>query len=146
MKQINKEVTSYKTVYVAVDGTEFDSKEECVKYENSAQGVLRDKFNKLVVREIDAYSLMFGNEDCTVYYVQFREESDIDALMQYCYLCNPWMLQDAQEKNRLEDLAMARKAFNNDEPLLLGNDYEGHIYFMGPLSEIVANISNYDRE
>ena len=146
MKQITKEVTNYVTKYISVDGIEFDTKDECEKYERSAEGVLRDKFMKLVVKEADQYSLMFGLDDNTVYYVQFREESDIDILMQYYYLQHPWMLNDENEKHRYEDITMARKAFNNAEPLLIGANYEGDIYFMGPLSEIVDNISNYDKE
>ena len=146
MREINKEIKSYRTVFAAFDGTEFNDRNECLLYEGSAKGILKDKFMRLVVREIDQYSLMFGNEDNIVYYIQFREESDIDTLMQYFYLQHPWILNDDAEKDRLDYITIARRAFNNGEPLLMGTDYEGNLFFMGPLSEIVANISNYDRE
>lgn len=33
MKEIKKEKIEYVTVYQAIDGTEFSSKEECLKYD-----------------------------------------------------------------------------------------------------------------
>ena len=43
MKEITKEVKNTYTVYQASDGTEFNSKEECKKYEDTAKCVLLTK-------------------------------------------------------------------------------------------------------
>lgn len=145
MKQISKEITNYKTVYVAIDGTEFDSKEECVKYENSARVILKSKFLKLVVKETDAWHLLYGNEDTIVYYVQFREEKDIDTLIHYMCMVDSWLINVSQsEIDKLYE--QARKAFNNAEPLLVSQDCDGTLYILDPLSVIVSNLSNYDAD
>ena len=51
MKEIikDKTVVEHYTVYQATDGTEFNSSEECRKYEESALGVIRSKIAKPIV-------------------------------------------------------------------------------------------------
>ena len=59
MKEIIKEVKNTYTVYQAIDGTEFDSKEECKKYEDTAKCLLLTKYRPLVkktVTEIDVFN------------------------------------------------------------------------------------------
>ena len=52
-----KAITNVKTVeeivgYEACDGTRFTTKEECQKYENTAEAVIKGRFKKLVVKEM----------------------------------------------------------------------------------------------
>lgn len=61
-KQI--EVKSFKTVYVAADGTEFNDKEECRKYDESALGVLKGRVKKLATKVSNEADLLgSGNGD-----------------------------------------------------------------------------------
>lgn len=46
MKQVSKEVKTYKTVFVADDGTEFESSDECKKYELSAKNTIKGMFSE----------------------------------------------------------------------------------------------------
>jgi hypothetical protein len=145
MREINQEVKTYVKKYVAIDGTEFNDREECIKYENSAKVILKSKFLKLVVKETDALNLLYGNEDTIVYYVQFREEKDIDTLIHYMCMVDSWLINVSQsEIDRLYE--QARKAFNNAEPLLVSEDCDGTLYILDPLSVIVSNLSNYDAD
>lgn len=146
MKEIKKEIINYVTKYQSFDGLEFNSKEECEKYENSAKGIVRSRFLKLVVRDIDEYALFFGNEENTVYYVQFREEGDIDTFLHYMYLVNPWLLQDDYKSQRESMIELSRKAFNNDEPLLVSENYEGNMWVLDTLSSLISRLKDYDRD
>ena len=146
MKEIKKEIINYVTKYQSFDGIEFNSKEECEKYENSAKGIVRSRFSKLVVRDIDEYSLFFGNEENTVYYVQFREEGDIDTFLHYMYLINPWLLNDDHKSQRESIIELSRKAFNNDEPLLVSENYEGNMWVLDTLSSLISRLNDYDRD
>lgn len=145
MREINQEVKTYIKKYVAIDGTEFDDRGECIKYENSAKVILKSKFLKLVVKETDAWKLLYGNQDTIVYYIQFREEKDIDTLIQYMCTVDSWLASVSQSE--IDELyEKARKAFNNAEPLLVSEDCDGTLYILDPLSVIVSNLSNYDAD
>ena len=52
MKQVEIENITKVTKYEAIDGTLFSSKEECVKYEETAKCVLLGKYKRLVVKSI----------------------------------------------------------------------------------------------
>lgn len=48
------------TVYVAVDGTEFSSKNDCIAYEKTLECVLKSKINIHIVNE---WNLCYGDEE-----------------------------------------------------------------------------------
>lgn len=60
-----KEVKELRVVgYEANDGTIFTRQEECIKYENSAKGVVSAKYNKYIVKKTNECELFkCGNED-----------------------------------------------------------------------------------
>ena len=51
MKEISVEKTLTVRKYEAVDGTLFDDKDECQRYENTARCVLLSKYNKLIIKK-----------------------------------------------------------------------------------------------
>lgn len=79
-KQI--EVKSIKTVYVAVDGTEFNDKEECRKYDESAIGVLKGRVKKLAVKVTNEWTAVGGDEDHEVWIVVPKKAEDVVAIGQ----------------------------------------------------------------
>ena len=90
-----KEVTKQQpyTVYQAVDGTEFQNKEECQKYEASAKGVLRGKFMQLVVDRSNEYELFNGDESLEVLAVSIPNEKDKDVILQLLFLERPFLMK-----------------------------------------------------
>ena len=82
-KEFKREVVETTTVYQASDGTEFNSKEECQKYENSAAGVLLAKIatfstetpNSLDDCDENEYKLVIPTND-----------EELDALNQLYFL------------------------------------------------------------
>ena len=105
MKEIQKETKQYVTVYEAVDGTEFTSKEECKKYEESAKCVLMTKYNKLVVKTCTEYDLFncIGSEDETVDIIKITSLSDIDTILKLIALYYPSSAKDTEWMQKRED-------------------------------------------
>lgn len=82
MKRIEKEIKSYKTIYVANDGTEFSDEKECRLYDESAQGVITARYSKLILGTTDEFAL-YGGDDChSVDIVKPTCERDKDTIMQ----------------------------------------------------------------
>ena len=145
MKEITKEHTKVEkyTVYQAVDGTEFTQKEECVKYEKSALGVLRGKIKKLTVCEPqNAWALMGGYDDHQVIAVKPQTETDVDTLLQWYYLEHSYILEDFRkaERERLEEVIT--EAYKNKDAVLFGINYEKEYYFINSRKNIIDNLLN----
>lgn len=79
-KQI--EMKSIKTVYVAVDGTEFDDKEQCEKYDKSALGIIKGRVNKLAVKITNAWDAVGGDEEHELWIVVPKKAEDVVAIGQ----------------------------------------------------------------
>ena len=92
-----KAITNVKTVeeivgYEACDGTRFTTKEECEKYENTATAVIKGRFKKLVVKEMEgmditsegcAYVGAGVEEDWYYALVAIKDENDLKAAQMY---------------------------------------------------------------
>lgn len=83
MEMFTKEKIIKEQWYRASDGTEFYSKEECEKYENSAKAVLFTRYNSLIVRSGSEYELFgFGCDDNVIDVVKVETPKDIDIILQ----------------------------------------------------------------
>ena len=96
MRTVEKEKTIYTTVYVANDGKEFFSKEECEKYEQTAWFVIQQMFDSLEqqktkrVREAFNYPILEHEEDITA--INITNATDLEIV-------NRWVkaINDAQK-------------------------------------------------
>lgn len=145
MKEITKEKKSTYTVYQAVDGTEFDSKEECQKYEDSAKCVLLTKYKPLIKRTDSEYNIFTADSDeYMIDILQYlSSESDIDILIQLHRLyCSGRKLNDehyVDMRNKLE------KCLKNRDIVLIGRgtEYDGYdnFFILTTLQEVTDNIT-----
>ena len=147
MKEVQKEIKKHITIYEAIDGTEFKSKEECEKYEESAKCVLIAKYNKLVVRSCTESDIFgdIGSEDETINIVKLSSTSDIDTILQLIALhCpsaakNPEWLQ--KRENRLTD------AYDSNSLVIIGRGYEGDCFYLSTtFNEIIKTITKISNE
>lgn len=146
MEKIEKQKTTTYEMWQASDGTEFSLKEGCQKYEESARGVLRERFKKLVVAEEDAWELLCGFYDNTVYAVKFESEADVDTLMQLYLLENPHMTDECYKKPLEKYIGMTKSALCNGDLLLMGESCEGDLYFMNTRQAIIDKLQNLGKE
>lgn len=145
MKEITREKKSTYTVYQAVDGTEFNSKEECQKYEDTAKCLLLTEYKPLVKRtasECDIFNT--GSDEYMIDILQYlSSESDIDILIQLNRLyCSSRRLDDDFYDNMRSKL---EKCLKNRDIVLIGRgtEYDGYddFYILTTLQEVTDNIT-----
>lgn len=88
MKKVEKERKIQETIFVAVDGTEFQYESECSEYEKTVRCVLNARYEKLVVRRSDEWeTFRVGCEDNVIDFIRIKDEKDIDTVTElYVYL------------------------------------------------------------
>lgn len=83
MKEKKIENITYTTVYVATDGTEFNTKEDCAKYERTYACALKSRLMAMAINEnSEEYMFARGSCDNSVMVVVPRSEKDIDTIRQ----------------------------------------------------------------
>ena len=148
MKEVTKERTNIERyiVYQAIDGTEFTSKEECRKYEDSARGVLLHKLRDCIyTTEIDAWSLMGGMDDNKVVGFKLSKETK-DTFTHFLLLECPWYLHEGQENRKEVVLKIVEDAVKSKDLILMGTNCDGDYYFINSRQNIIDNLMNFDRK
>lgn len=148
MKEITKEHTKVEkyTVYEAVDGTEFNTREECQEYDNSAKGVLRGRLKELIVNDkYDGWELMGGNEDNTILAISVPSRAAVDIILQNYYLDQPWVLKN--DTVYLEKLKNAvNQAYREGDVVLFGLNCDDSLYFIDTRNNIIDRLNNLDKK
>lgn len=150
MIEITKERTKVEkyTVYEATDGTEFRTREECEKYEQTAHAVVRTKFLKLVVEEKTEWDLFgVGSNENTTYAIKMNTQEDADTVLQLYYLDNPYVLKEEETPKKYKERAfnLVNTAYQEKDILFVGENYEGEIYLINTRNGIIRNLLNIDK-
>lgn len=143
MKEIEIEQKTYKYLYEAADGTRFESREECQKYEKSAKGVIKARFKKLVVyKDTECNILGTGSDDFTLYGVRLSEEKDKDTILQLYLLDNPYAQRDENEGFLIRAKNLIDFAYKENDILLIGENYDGDFSVVDCCKHIVNRLYN----
>lgn len=145
MKEITKEKKSTYTVYQATDGTEFGSKEECQKYEDTAKCALLTKYKPLVKRtasECDIFNA--GSDEYMIDILQYlSSESDIDILIQLNRLY--YSGRELNDEHYIDMRNKLEKCLKNRDIVLIGRgtEYDGYdnFFILTTLQEVTDNIT-----
>ena len=153
MKEVKKEIEhiDYITMYQATDGTEFNSKEECAKYEASALGVMRSKVAKLIVFDTrntnqDAWTLFGGCDDHDIVGFKMPNKEAFNDLCQFFLLECPWYNSDERKEQRDAKIAIFEKAFNKKDIIIFGLNCDGDYYFINSRQNIIDNLNSFDKK
>jgi hypothetical protein len=149
MKEITKERTKVEKyiVYEAIDGTQFDFKEDCEAYDNSAKGVLRGKLKGLIVNdEYNGWDLMGGIEDNTIIAVKVPTEKDIDIVLQNCYLDQPWILRVENLERKARLILAVSQAYREQDVILFGINCDDDLYFIDTRNNIIDRLNKLDKK
>lgn len=143
MKEIKKTIESYKYVYVAIDGTEFEDKEECRKYELSARGVLMAKFLPLVLKQKTEFQIFgAGNDDSMISIVKLESQADADIVLQLYLLNNNYMAKDDRKKDLEAIASRINRAAEEKDCIFIGHGYEGDdFWFAGTKNEHINGLN-----
>lgn len=127
MKSVSKEVTNTIYGWEAIDGTFFDNKEECQKYENSAKTVILAKYNKLVIKSGSEEELFYiGCGDNIIDVVRISEPSDIDVILQLYTLINGTPSEDSLNKQ----ITRCKHALDTNDYLFISRGYNDDYFWV----------------
>lgn len=129
------EIKSYKTVYVSNDGREFDDREECLKYEKTAKGVIFGDF-KNIVEYSKKESTIFnycGNEDYTYNFIKLNTLDKVELLKKVATLS---CYNEQQKKNAFTKID---ECYKKKDLFIVGSpDYdEGEYWFIGSAKNVL---------
>ena len=150
MKEIKQ--TYQVTKYQAEDGTIFDTKEECKKYDESAKCVLLGKYNDLVIRQTDCYNLcdpFGGSEEYGVDVVKVNSKEDVDLILQLVYFYRPYLHEEDKHEREIEITKIVNSALTSDSHILfIGRGYPGDEDFcvLATKESLIDTIEKYCKE
>lgn len=145
MKQITKEKKSTYIIYVAIDGTEFENPEECLRYEKSALGVLNAKLKKYIVWEGNEYDLWRNDTEYNTIAVELKTQEAVDTLLQIYYLQHSYLLSDEHKNRREEFESLVDETFKNKDLLILGINCDDEYYYIDSRHNIVNRLLNLEK-
>lgn len=115
-------------VYVANDGQEFTSEEECKKYDESAEGVLNAMLRKIMVKDaVEEDILGFGSGDSTYEVYLPKTEDDKKTIMQMYFMKNSYLVdnkKDSYSKYITRTESLIDRAIKDSDYLIVSRGYE----------------------
>ena len=102
--------------YEAEDGTFFDKKEECQKYEESARMVCYGKAKQYLIGKTTEYNLLeFGDSDCGIEIFNVPDMEAAKVIEQYIILqCDDSEIHIGQVTSRIGKEVMACWSYDRD--------------------------------
>jgi hypothetical protein len=147
MKEIKQKSEVFNTLYEAIDGTVFNSREECEKYELTAKCIIQSKVMSLIVsKDNDAWELLGGLDDHTITAFKMQKIEDVDAMKQFFLIECPWYQSDERAEQREQKFKIIDKAFINEDVILFGQNCDGDYYFINSRQNIINNLNNLDKK
>ena len=137
MVEKTKEFIATKKVYVANDGTEFNTSVECETYENTVLCSLRQRINKFLVNKISELELLGGSEEYIYSIYSPKTNDDYNNLLYYFNLLNS-NLESPNAKLLINDI-------NSGKTNLIFGSYENEdnfIFYWGTFDEFINNIKS----
>lgn len=143
MKEHKIEKTKVEVIYEyeAIDGSIFKSKEECVKYEESAKMVAYSKYLPLVISRKSEFGIYdVGSEEYEIDIIKINQLEDIDNILQMYSLYHPYR----DEKNILQERDKLNKWFDDREIVFIGRgcvyDNYDRFEFLGTMNNAINHI------
>lgn len=138
MKIIEVEKTVKETFYEAIDGKTFKTKDECIKYENTAKCVIEHKYkilNPIQITEFDLFGV--GSEEGCIDIIRITHDRDKEIILQKCALYN-------NNKETLEKYSkILDNTLINDRILCYsGSDYNDYFYVMCNYTDYIKNLNS----
>ena len=96
MKKIQREVTTYKDIFVSVDGKEFNNEADCKAWESSYRGTLEASWKLIEKKEVcDCdYGMPYSSDDHECYAIKLKNLDEIVLINAYikATTCNDGIL------------------------------------------------------
>ena len=144
-EEIKREITDIHISYEAFDGTKFNNKEECIKYEDTAICVLKAKLKSLIVtEEFNSWEIMGGYEDNTIFGLNLSTPDDADALKRWLLLDRAYL--NKEEYKERKDKLFAKIDSAIGDIFIMGINCEDEWYIINSRKNIINNLNNLDKK
>lgn len=141
MKEIKTTTQITEIKYEAIDGTVFNSKEECLRYDDSANAVINSRYKPLVVKTVTEYDLCaYGCSDNTVDIVKLRKEEDITIILHKLCADNTYYQKNPDNLSQFEETLQL--ALNTDDYVLICRGYDNdNFYIQGTRQQFIDSVN-----
>lgn len=131
MKEITITKTWNEVIYQAIDGTKFTSKDECIKYDNTARAVIMSEYNELIISRTNEYELLgMGNSDTSIDVVSVKTYEDAQVVKKALIYNNEWLTEEASKDRLTRMYNLIREAEIKQTPLIVDRGYENDNFWI----------------
>lgn len=131
MKEITITKTWNEVIYQAIDGTKFTSKDECIKYDNTAGAVIMSEYNELIISRTNEYELLgMGNSDAGIDVVGVKNYEDAQVVKKALIYNNEWLTEEASKDRLTRMYNLINEAEIKQIPLIVNRGYENDNFWI----------------
>lgn len=131
MKEITITKTWNEVIYQAIDGTKFTSKDECIKYDNTAKAVIMSEYNELIISRTNEYELLgMGNSDTSIDVVGVKNYEDVQVVKKALIYNNQWLTEETSKDRLTHMYNLIREAEIKQTPLIVDRGYENDNFWI----------------
>lgn len=131
MKEITITKTWNEVIYQAIDGTKFTSKDECIKYDNTARAVIMSEYNELIISRTNEYELLgMGNSDTSIDVVSVKTYEDAQVVKKALIYNNDWLTEEVSKDRLTRVYNLIREAEIKQIPLIVDRGYENDNFWI----------------
>lgn len=146
MKEIKNVKEQVFFTYEAIDGTTFEIKEECERYEKTCKCLLMAKYNQIPKVSYSEYSITnyLGSEEYMFDIIKLRNNDDIDVIIQLFKLIHGNSYGN-EILNSIYTSLQKHQELGNHILIERGNDYDDNFYLnpsVRTLEEFINNIES----
>jgi hypothetical protein len=131
MKQIEVEKIIKEIKYEAIDGTIFNDKAECEKYDNTAEAVLRQRYQPLVLKTISEWDLFkCGSEECYYDLVIVNTTIEVENILKLMLLYHNYLTSESNKNKLAEIEKLCMQAMREGDIILISRGYNNDSFWV----------------
>ena len=131
MKQIEIERTIKEIWYEAIDGTIFKDKAECEKYDNTAEAILRQRYQPLVLKNISEWDLFKCGSDEHYYdLVIVNNVNDVENILKLMLLHHKYLTTESNKNKLAEFEKLCTQAMREGDIILINRGCDNDSFWV----------------
>ena len=131
MKQIEIERTIKEIWYEAIDGTTFKDKAECEKYDNTAEAILRHRYQPLVLKNISEWDLFkCGSEEFYYDLVMANNVNDVENILKLTLLHHSYLTTESNKDKLAEIEKLCTQAMREGDIILISRGCDNDSFWV----------------
>jgi hypothetical protein len=131
MKQIEVEKVIKEIKYEAIDGTIFNNKTECEKYDNIARAILHHKYQPFVLKTISEWDLFkCGSDEYYYDLVMVNNVNDVENILKLILFHHSYLTTESNKNKLAEIEKLCMQAMNEGNIILVSKGCENDSFWV----------------